>query len=146
MEDNLNQNPSQATNQSLSQSQPEVPQARAVVTGPESITKPGMEDNLNLSQNHPEALQDKAAPTGPESITKPGFVPDNPTGYAYMLIESPSVDARTGRRLSAPYPATFNEKDWLQFLQFRASQNLEVREILHLPAGWKQPEIFNFEN
>lgn len=107
-----------------------------------------MEDNLNpnQSQSQQEVPQDKAAPTSPASITKPGFVPDNPNGYAYMMIESPSVDARTGRRLSAPYPATFNEKDWIQFLQFRASQNLEVREILHLPAGWKQPEIFEFEN
>lgn len=79
------------------------------------------------------------------AITKPGFKPDDPDNYAYMLIESPSVDSRTGRILSNPYPATFNEKDWIQFLQFRQSQNLEVREILHLPAGWKQPELFEYE-
>lgn len=80
-----------------------------------------------------------------QAITKPGFKPDDPERYAYMMIESPNVDARTGKILSSPVPATFNEKDWIQFLQFRGSQNLEVREILHLPKGWKKPEIFEFE-
>ena len=74
-------------------------------------------------------------PAGPKAITKRGYKPENPDSYAYMMIESPNVDNRTGQRLSKPYPATFNEKDWIQFLQFRASQNLEVVEILHLPPG-----------
>lgn len=108
---------------------------------------------MNQNQNQQEPQTEVSEPVTPAApvkaagaITKPGFKPDNPEAYAYMMIESPNVDSRTGERLSRPYPATFNEKDWIQFLQFRASQNLEVREILHLPAGWKQPEIFNFKN
>ena len=78
--------------------------------------------------------------------TKEGYEPDQPDSYAYMMIECPRSDARTGKRLSKPYPASFNEKDWLGFLQFRQVQGLEVVEILHLPEGWKKPEIFEFAN
>lgn len=78
------------------------------------------------------------------AITKPGYEPENPDHYAYMVVESPNFDNKTGRKLSEPYPATFNEGDWRQFLQFRTSQGLEVIEILHLPAGWPEPEIFKF--
>lgn len=111
--------------------------------------------NQNQSQPEPEAptvealpVQEKPAPQpkAAGATTKRGYKPENPEAYAYMMIESPNVDSRTGKKLSKPYPATFNEKDWIQFLQFRTSQNLEVVEILHLPAGWKQPDIFEFAN
>jgi hypothetical protein len=104
-------------------------------------------ENQNQPEIQPEPVKEETpASAGAQAITKRGFKPDNPENYAYMLIESPNVDSRTGQILSKPYPATFNEKDWSQFLQYRTSQNLEVREILHLPAGWKKPDIFQFHN
>lgn len=105
-----------------------------------------MEPEIQSQPLRPEAEKSEPmAKVKSAGITKPGYEPES-TGYAYMIVEGPNFDAKTGRKLSSPYPCSFNEGDWRQFLQFRTSQGLEVIEILHLPEGWPEPEIFKFAN
>lgn len=88
----------------------------------------------------PEGLPAPGEPLA-KDYTKPGFTPDNPVDYAHMMLERIQFDTSTGQRLSEPFSNTFNRGEWTLFLKFQASQGLDVVEILHLPAGWRMPEI-----
>lgn len=82
-----------------------------------------------------EVLLSKAADTS--KIRKKDEEP-----YAIVRIEQPVYDSRTGERMSYPREVTFNEGDWLQFIQHGITQfGYVVLEYITFPESWTKIDI-----